>query len=493
MPNSTIDQNRESKNPLDNLSLTLTILFLSIILSVIKNLAPHKFIASWDIISYLILLLPLMQMIYIKQIENPFAKWIIPFILVLIVDTFYYNNALVVDFLPLVIYMMIAMLYLGSMQKMDYLFQVFIPKLNHSIGIFGAIGIILKPILSIRKYQQEIIKNTLYMRIGIALIITLPVMGVFLALFMAADPNFSNFIENLFAFKNPFYAHHAFTVPLLFLFFLVLFSYAISNNGSRVINLETNPFDPLIIGIFLGMLNFLFVTFLLFQLAYIFGGESYIKETGILVAHYAREGFFQLATVMSIVIIIFLIVIYRYKNEKLIALFMSGLMLQTMVMGYASLQKMYLYQSIKGATVLRYYVEWFDYFLLLILMMGILYLFTKRPFYQMLNVVSILAVIAFTIIASFNIDGMVAKHNIKQFASQPLQLDRELLSNLSIDILPYIQGSDIKVNIWSYERRDCEKFNNYHLGYCSKLESYGDEHVDFISHKNRRDKKVTNR
>jgi len=478
------------KTPLDNLPLTLTILFLSVILSIIKNLAPYKFIASWDIISYLILLLPLMQMIYMKQIENPFAKWILPFILILIADTFYYNNTLAVDFLPMIIYMMIAMLYLGSMQKMEYLFQVFIPKLNHSINIFRAIATIIKPILSIKKYQQEIVKNTLYMRIGIALVITLPMMGVFLALFMASDPNFSNFIENLFSFQNPFKAHHAFTVPILFLFFLVLFSYAISNNKNRTIKLETNPFDPLIVGIFLGMLNFLFVSFLLFQLAYIFGGESYINETGISIAYYARKGFFQLATVMSIVIVIFLIVIYRYKNEKLTAILMSGLMLQTMVMGYASLKKMHLYQSIKGATVLRYYVEWFDYFLLLILLMGILYLFTKRPFYQMLNAVTILALIAFTLIASINIDGMVAKQNIKQFANQPKMLDRALISSLSIDVLPYIQDTDIQINIWSYQRRDCEKFNNYHRGYCSKLAEYGEEHIDFVSSRSGRGKGV---
>lgn len=175
------------KTPLDNLSMVLTILTISLILSIIKNLAPYQFIASWDIISYLILLLPLMQMIYSKEIANPFAKWIIPFIIILIGDSFYYNNLLALELLPLVIYAMIGLLYLGSMQSMDYFFQLFIPKLNSSIKIFGAISTLVKPILSIKRYQQEIVKNTLYMRIGLALLITLPVMGLFLALFMASD------------------------------------------------------------------------------------------------------------------------------------------------------------------------------------------------------------------------------------------------------------------------------------------------------------------
>ena len=428
MTHAIPDQQTENRlNPLENFSWVLIVLAVSLLIAIIKNFAPVRLVASWDIITYILLLVPLMQMIVSKQIANPFAKWVVPFLLVLIADVYYYNNELTQELLPLVIYIVIGILYAGSVQNMEYLFQVAIPKLSASFKIFGAIGVFIKPILSLKKYQQELVKNTLTMRIGLALLITLPVVGVFLFLFMASDPNFSRFITNLFSFTNPFEAYHAFTIPLVFFFMLVLFSYAISNTKSRKINLDSNPFDPVVIGIFLGALNFLFVSFLMFQLAYIFGGENYIRENNIIISHYARKGFFELATVMGIVVFIFLIVIYRYKNEKLTALMMSGLMLQTMVMGYASLQKMHLYQSIKGATVLRYYVEWFDYFLLSILLLGIIYLFARKPFYYMLNIVTILGVVSFTLIASLNIDGMVAKHNIAQSKAGNIPLDKEML------------------------------------------------------------------
>ncbi len=481
-------ESKASKNPLNNLLWIISVVATSLILSIIKNLAPHQYIASWDIVSYLLLLLPLIYLIYIKEIANPFTKWIIPFIIILIYDVFYYNNDLVVDFLPLVIYGMIAMLYLGSMQSMEYLFQVFIPKINYSAKIFTIIGMLIKPVLSLKKYQQELFKNALYMRIALALLITLPVMGLFLTLFMASDPNFSHFIENLFSFSNPFKAYHAFTVPIVFFFFLLLFGYSISNTNHRKITFDTDPFDRVIIGIFLASLNFLFISFLLFQLAYIFGGESYLNNTGINISYYAREGFFQLATVMSIVIFIFLIIIYRYKNEKLIAIMMSGLMLQTMVIGYASLKKMYLYQSLKGATVLRYYVEWFDYLLLVFLLLGIIYLFIKRPFYYMLNLIVILGLISFTTVASLNIDGIVAKQNIAQFTNKPKKLDKELISNLSIDALPYIQQTDIKIKIFHKNQRNCNKFNNYHLGYCEKIAKYGENKIEFIDFRSKYEK-----
>lgn len=471
-------QTENSFNPLDNFSWVLIVLTVSLLIAIIKNFAPVRLVASWDIISYILLLIPLMQMIATKQIANPFIKWVVPFLLILIADVYYYNNHLTQELLPLVIYASLGILYVGSVQRMQYLFQVATPKLSASFKVFGAVGVFIKPLLSLKKYQQELIKNTLTMRIGLALLITLPVVGVFLFLFMASDPNFSRFITDIFSFSNPFKLYHAFTIPLLFLFLLVLFSYAISNNKSREINLYSNPFDPIVIGIFLGAINFLFVSFLMFQIAYIFGGESYIEQNNLNVAYYARKGFFELATVMGIVVLIFLIVIYRYKNEKLTAIMMSGLMLQTMVMGYASLQKMHLYQSIKGATVLRYYVEWFDYFLLLILFVGILYLFSKKPFYYMLNFVTLLGLLSFTVIASVNIDGMVAQHNISQ--TKEIPLDKYLISTLSIDALPYIQETDIKLTRYSYNyfKRDCEKFSEYNIGYCSKLALYGKKNLE---------------
>ena len=477
----------EIEEKTESFSLILAILAVSVVLTTIKNLAPMQWVASWDFISYLLLLVPLMLMIYTKEVKNSYAKWLVVPILVLIADTYYYNNTLVQELLPLVIYGTIGLLYIGSLQKMDYLFQVVLPKFSSSTGIFVTIKRLVQPIFSLKKYKDEMMGNSLYMRIGLALLITIPVFGVFLALFVSSDPSFGRFIEKLLYFKNPFESYHIFTIPMVFLFFILLFGYALSNTTSRKINLNSTPFDPLIIGIFLGALNFLFISFLFFQLSYIFGGEEYIANIGMSVATYARKGFFELATVMGIVLVIFLIVIYRYKNEKLIAILMSGLILQTIVMGYASLSKMHLYQSLMGATVLRYYVEWFDYFLLLILVMGIVYLFMRKPFYLMLNAVVVLGIVSFITISSINIDGIVAKQNIEQFKDNPKKLDRDMLSWLSLDALPYLKGTDIKIKIYPYHKRDCSKFNNYNIGYCSKLKEYGTSNIEFAELKRLRE------
>lgn len=165
------------------------------------------------------------------------------------------------------------------------------------------------------------------------------------------------------------------TVPLSFLVYLILFIYGFSNAKERLTMQDTLLFDLLIVTIFLGMINLLFATFLSVQIPFLVGA-SYLPE-GTMLAEFAREGFFQLMMVMGIVTLIFLFIMRRFKGEKMLILFLSGLLIQTIVMGVVSLKKMYLYQSIKGATVLRYYVEWFDYFLIGILVMGIIFLIRK--------------------------------------------------------------------------------------------------------------------
>jgi hypothetical protein len=212
---------------------------------------------------------------------------------------------------------------------------------------------------------------------------------------------------------------------------------------------------------------------------------------GMNIAHFSREGFFQLMMVMGLVSLIFLFILRRHKNEKVTTVFLVTLLVQTIIMGIVSLKKMYLYQSIMGATVLRYYVEWFDYFLLFILALGIVFLLKRYHFSKMIDSVVVLAFVSFTLVASLNIDAIVAKHNIQKFKDQPHKLDKYALARLSIDALPVIEEYNISIqDTWKYKYNDrnnktympwylkmretsCEDFASYHYGYCSILEKYG--------------------
>jgi len=378
---------------------------------------------------------------------------------------FYYNNDLVQHLLPIIFYLMVITLYLNSMQQVHSFYQTLIPIFSLPWRGVAYIRYFLENLL-VKESDKR-----LYSRIFFAILITIPFLVVFVSLLFSADENFRGFLTQMFDFKLGFNMKYFFTVPLYFILYLLLFIYGSSNYKDRTETTETKSLDMLIVGIFLGMINLLFALFIMVQLPFLFGEPNLPAYTTL--AEFAREGFFQLMMVMGIVILIFLFIMRRFKGEKLAKILLGGLLIETIVMGMVSLKKMYLYQSIKGATVMRYYVEWFDYFLLMVLALGLLFLIRKLAFTKLLNIVAILGLLSFGLVISLNVDGMVASHNIEKFKDKPNALDSEAISQLSIDALPAIQGTDIIIR--RYYFRDCSHLSQYHFGYCSKISKYGEE------------------
>jgi len=467
-------------NPLlKNKKIAFLLITLGVILSLIDNFGKMQIlVGAWHIVSYLLVLLPLIYMIGAKKIINPYTKWFIPFLVVMIGDMFYYSNTLVQMTLPLIFYILIFMLYMTSMHNVHSLHQVIFIK-NYKLGGLSYLKEFFKDLV-IHNIDKKI-----YTRIGVALLITIPFLIIFTLLLSAADSNYSKIFKNLFSFDIPFEGHYLFTLPFMFIIYLLLFIYSFSNFKERKIVKESKKLDLLIIGIFLGMINLLFLSFITLQIPFLSTG--YIAK-GINIADFAREGFFQLMMVMGLVSLIFLFILKRHKNEKLTTILLIGLLVQSIIMGVVSLKKMYLYQSIMGATVMRYYVEWFDYFLLFILVLGIVFIFKKYAFSRLLDIIVILGLTSFTLIVSLNIDAMVAKHNIEKFKDNPTALDKDALRWLSIDALPAISQYHIKIKEkedyrgkentfypWytQQQRKNCDSFKTYHYGYCSTLEKYG--------------------
>ena len=467
------------------------ILALSVILMFIENfLKMDELVGGWHIVSYLLLLSPFVYLVYKKEVKNPYVKWFLPILLVMVIDMFVYSNEMVQTLVPIVFYVLVITLYSTSMHKVHSLYQTLLPHF-----IIQGIGVGYLTAF----FDNLFVKgdnNDLYGRVGLALLITIPFLGVFIALLFSADERFSTFLTNLVDFNFNFDISYVFTVPFYLFVYLLLFVFTLSSTKERTKIRETQAFDMLIVGIFLGMINLLFLMFMALQLPFLFGDPTLPANTTL--AEFAREGFFQLMMVMGIVILIFLFIMRRFKGEKLSIFLLGGLLVQTALMGVVSLKKMYLYQSIKGATVLRYYVEWFDYFLIAVLILGLVFLVRKIAFRKLLDMVAVLGLLNFTLIISLNVDAMVASHNIEKFKDTPEKLDKNALERLSIDALPVISKSKIEVTnnmtftkenamryardenkkmslYWyiEHKRNNCHSFATYHYGYCSKLKAYG--------------------
>ncbi|CAA6821404.1 MAG: Unknown protein [uncultured Sulfurovum sp.] len=450
------------------------VLILTVLLMFIENfLKMDELVGGWHIISYILMLIPLAYLAFSNKLENNYVKWFFPLLAIMIIDMFYYSNDMVQYVLPIVFFLLVLVLYFTSMNKVHSLYQTFLPSpFKSGIGV-SAIGQFFDN-LFVRKEENDI-----YKRIGLALLITLPFLGVFMALLFSSDESFANFLTGIIDIDFNFDITYIWTVPWYFFFYLFLFVATLSGTKNRTYVGETKFFDMLIVGIFLGMINILFLMFVAMQLAFLFGEPN--LPTGTTLATFAREGFFQLMMVMGLVLLIFIFIMRRYKNEKVLMFLLAGLLLQTIMMGLVSLKKMYLYQSIKGATVLRYYVEWFDYFLIVVLLIGLVFLVRKLTFRKLLDVIVILGLVSFTLVVSLNVDGMVASHNIEKFKDSPEKLDKRAISYLSIDALPVVKKYNLELGrtyirtltwVESDARKYCNDFSTYHYGYCSKLKKY---------------------
>ena len=451
---------------LKNRSFAWFIIAISFFLTIIENFFKIDFlVGGWHIIMYVVLLLPLLYLLGTSTLKNKYVRLFLPFLFVFIVDMFYYNNYMVQQVLPIVFFLLLISLYLTSMQTVHALYQTVLPTFNASFEETFFMKTFFQNLWTFKSDRR------VFKRVFLALTITFPFLVVFLVLLLSADSNFSHFFEKLLDFKLNFEYRYLLTVPLYFFFFLFLFIYAFSNHTERLEVKESKPFDILIVSIFLGMINLLFFTFIMLQIPFLFS-ENYVPE-GISIANFAREGFFQLMMVMGIVLTIFIYIMRRFKGETILLFLLFGLLVATIVMGGVSLKKMYLYQELKGATVLRYYVEWFDYFLVFVLALGIFFLFRKIKFEKLLSAIAYLGMLTFTIIVSLNIDAIVTTHNLEKFKNQSKQLDLKALENLSIDALPVVLEKyiDYPTQKWFIEekRAKCKDFAHYHVGYCSKL------------------------
>ena len=435
------------------------ILFIAFILTIIENfLKMPMLVGGWHIVSYILLLTPLIYLIIKKEIKNRYTKWFIGVVLILIFDTFYYNNTFVQMFLPIVIYLLIALLYLSSMQRVDNLYNTLIPSTLKAFFKFNYLKEFIDNIFIIKKDKE------LFRRIIIGVLATLPFLLIFIFLFTSADSLYSKFLLNIFTPKFDFKFSYFITVPLYFTIYLSIFVYGLSNIEYKNSNLNDKRVDSLIVNIVLGSLNLLFFSFVALKIPFLIGGTL---PNGVNVANFAREGFFELMLVLAIVSVIFLY-LFRYKNSKSVKFLLSLLLFQTVIIGAVSLKKMHIYQDLMGATVLRYYVEWFDYFLILLLLFGVFSIFKELKYKNFLNTITLLASISFIIISSINIDALVAKENIIKFKNSPNKLDTKMLSKLSIDALPILKKYNIKLNYKNYfsPLRDCSSFKSYHFGYC---------------------------
>lgn len=109
----------------------------------------------------------------------------------------------------------------------------------------------------------------------------------------------------------------------------------------------------------LGALNGLFALFVAVQLAVLFGGDEYVRESaGLTYAEYARSGFAQLVLVAALTLVVVAAALRwarteRPRDERLLRALLAALCVLTLVVLASALHRLGIYEAAYGFTRLR--------------------------------------------------------------------------------------------------------------------------------------------
>ena len=238
-------------------------------------------------------------------------------------------------------------------------------------SIVGGFQLLLSDIRWHELPQDVRMRNVRRVLLGVAL--AAPLLLVFAALFASADQVFSNVLTNVFDFNLQSVVSHTFFMAFWGFLVAGYLRWSMLGRPLHGLTLDAKPITSVVpLGTALGLLNALFLLFVVVQLRYFFGGAALVEETsGLTYAEYARRGFFELMTASALVLPILLgadeLVRKGAAPQIRVVRQLSGLLLALLaVIMVSALQRMRLYVAAFGLSTQRLYATAF-----MILLVGV--------------------------------------------------------------------------------------------------------------------------
>ncbi len=278
---------------------------------------------------------------------------------------------------------------------------------------------------------------------GRGLLLVLPLLLLFGALLTAADAVYQKLVLSVFHFDPGVFLNH-------FAFVLLLAS-TTAGFGRRLFLAPYRATDPeqpsklpilgtVETGTILGLLNLLFLSFVLVQIRYFFGGAATIAATaGLTYTQYARSGFFELVWVAALVLPLLLSLhkLQDARNARALRLFSAQAAIQVallFVILASAMLRMKLYQEVCGLTELRLYTMAFMGWLAVVFAWFILTVLRGCREHFAFGAASA----AFVLIAGLHLlnpDAQIVRANAARVA-QTHQFDAAYAASLSADAVP---------------------------------------------------------
>jgi len=186
----------------------------------------------------------------------------------------------------------------------------------------------------------------------------------------------------------------------------------------------------------------LFVAFVAVQVTVVLGGDDYVLRTsGLTYAEHARSGFGQLVAVTLLVVVVVSAAVRWAPRDtagrrRLLQTLLGGLCVLALAVVVAALHRLHLYEEAFGFTRLRLFMNVFEGWLgLLIVMVLLAGVRLRAPWLP--GAVVATAAAALLGLAAINADGFVADRNVARYEATG-KLDTAYLQGLSADAVPAI-------------------------------------------------------
>jgi len=305
--------------------------------------------------------------------------------------------------------------------------------LGRAFFTFGQIG----------QLHSSVKNRDIWIRVLKGFIMAVPILIVFGILFSQADLAFSRFINSFvhitISERTAQYGvllFVAFVSSLGFLSFIFLPKEAKPTLVPEQANTAVQSGKGIEVLVFLGLIGALFLVFIVFQITYLFGGESNIINAGFTYAEYARRGFWELLAV-TILSLLVLLASEKYDNfelkrDKKFLIPALILIAEVFVVMVSAFKRLSLYIDAYSLTDMRFYVAAFI-ILLFVLFILLAIKFIKAKPEHFFTFGTLLSVLAFLVaINLLNPDSFIAKSNLKQY-TQTGKIDTVYVRYLSAD------------------------------------------------------------
>ncbi len=276
------------------------------------------------------------------------------------------------------------------------------------------------------------------------IVITIPIIVLFVALFASADLVFQQYVKDLVDIHLPDLLVARCIVSLIIALVVLGVTYYLFRTMTSEERRLTQPSVPVSSNfghiesyILFGSLGVLFLLFILVQIKYLFAGSAAISHFGFTYAQYAHKGFFEL-NVAAVFTYVILWAAERYfpsvgqAPQRVFRMLALLLVLETLVIMLSGFLRLDLYERSYGFTALRLYSQAFIIWLAVVFLILSYKIITRStsPAMTFYGVVSVFALLL--VMNLMNPDAFIARKNLERYAATG-KIDSSYLDHLSKD------------------------------------------------------------